>query len=120
MSNGRTSNNDRDTYGMTPDDWERLAAMTDEDIVAAALSDPDAQPIPVERLATASRPLCKVVRYKLKMGRETFAAAYGIPLETLVSWERGHAQPTPTELAYLRVIEREPEITKIVELAKAS
>jgi DNA-binding transcriptional regulator YiaG len=54
------------------------------------------------------------------MGRETFAAAYGIPLETLVSWERGHAQPTPTELAYLRVIEREPEITKIVELAKAS
>jgi DNA-binding transcriptional regulator YiaG len=52
------------------------------------------------------------VRLKLHMGRETFAAAYGIPLETLRAWERHQAEPTEVELAYLRLIEREPEVAK--------
>ena len=53
------------------------------------------------------------VRHKLHMGRETFAAAYGIPLETLRAWERHQVEPTEVELAYLRLIEREPEMAKM-------
>ena len=32
-------------------DWERLASMSDEEVHAAALSDPDAQPLTEEQLA---------------------------------------------------------------------
>ena len=106
---------ERDRLGMTPDDWKRLNEMTDDEIVAAALSDPDARPIPPERLAKARRgALAKVVRHKLRMGRESFSETYGIPMETLRAWERHEAEPTPAETAYLKLIEREPEMAKLV------
>jgi putative transcriptional regulator len=104
---------------MTPEYWARLDAMTDEEIHAAALSDPDAQPIPPERLAKAFRSFAKVVRHGLRLSREDFAATYGIPLDTLIAWERGHAEPTPSETAYLTLIAREPEIARIPVPAKA-
>jgi putative transcriptional regulator len=100
-------------YGMTAEDWRRLDALTDEEITAAALADPDNPPLSDEQLAQFRRPaLSMKVRLKLRMGRETFAAAYGIPLETLKAWERHQAEPTEVELAYLRLIEREPEMAK--------
>lgn len=99
---------------MTPKDWERLHNMTDEEVTAAALSDPDAQPLTDEQLAGMKpRALCKVIRNKLRMIRTTFSEHYGIPLETLKAWERHEAEPTPTEAAYLKLIEREPEIAKL-------
>jgi putative transcriptional regulator len=113
MSNAPTSNNERDKYGMTAEDWRRLEAMTDEEITAAALKDPDNPPLTDEQLARFRRPALSMrIRHKLRMGRETFSAAYGIPLETLKAWERHEAVPTEVELAYLRVIEREPEMAK--------
>jgi putative transcriptional regulator len=36
-------------------DWARLRAMTDEEVTAAALSDPDAQPATPEQLRNARR-----------------------------------------------------------------
>ena len=36
-------------------DWARLDAMTDEEVTAAALSDPDAQPLTSEQLAKMRR-----------------------------------------------------------------
>jgi hypothetical protein len=36
-------------------DWERVNAMTDEEVLAAALSDPDAQPLDSETLAKMRR-----------------------------------------------------------------
>lgn len=114
MSNTPTSDNERDQYGMTAEDRRRLAAMTDEEITVAALADPDNPPLTDEQLARFRRPaLVKRIRHKLHMGRETFAAAYGIPLETLRAWERHEVQPTEVELAYLRLIEREPEMTRM-------
>ncbi len=113
MSNAPTSGNERDKYGMTAEDWRRLEAMTDDEIVAAALTDPDNPPLTDERLARFRRPaLVKRIRHKLHMGRETFAAAYGIPLETLRAWESHQAEPTDVELAYLKLIEREPEMAR--------
>jgi putative transcriptional regulator len=43
-------------------DWARLGAMTDDEIMAAALSDPDAQPLTPEQLAKMRR----VSRVKVK------------------------------------------------------
>jgi len=98
---------------MTAEDWRRLDALTDEEITAAALADPDNPPLTDAQLARFRRPaLSMKVRLKLRMGRETFAAAYGIPLETLRAWERHEADPTAVEIAYLRLIEREPEMAK--------
>ena len=115
MSSKPTSSNERDRFGMTPADWERFHALTDEEITAAALSDPDAQPMTPEQLARMRRPaLVKTLRHRLRMGQEMFASTYGIPLDTLRAWERHEAEPTPTELAYLRLIEREPERAKLV------
>jgi len=36
-------------------DWARLEAMTDDEVIAAALSDPDAQPMTLEELARMRR-----------------------------------------------------------------
>ncbi len=36
-------------------DWARIDAMTDEEVVRAALSDPDAQPLTREQLAKMHR-----------------------------------------------------------------
>lgn len=100
---------------MTPEDWRRLDAMTDEEITAAALADPDAQPLTAEQLEAMRRPraFCKVVRNKLRLTRQLFSETYGIPLDTLRAWERHEAQPTEVELAYLRLIERVPEWAKL-------
>lgn len=121
MSNTPTSSNERDKYGMTAEDRRRLETMTDDEIVAAALKDPDNPPLTDEQLARFRRPaFVKRIRHKLHMGRETFAATYGIPLETLRAWERHEAEPTEVEIAYLRLIEREPEMTKTPVEAPAS
>ena len=90
----------------------RLDAMTDDEITAAALTDPDAQPWTEEQLAKA-KPVwsarIKVIRLKLKMSQSAFAEAFGFPLRTLQEWEQGRAEPPEAILSYLRVIEREPE-----------
>ena len=46
-------------------DWARLDAMTDEEVMAAALSDPDAQPLAPEQLAKMRR----VSRVKVRSTR---------------------------------------------------
>lgn len=113
MSNAPTSNDERDKYGMTAEDWRRLEAMTDEEIIAAALKDPDNPPLTDEQLARFRRPALSMrIRHKLHMGRETFSTAYGIPVETLRAWERHEVGPTEVELTYLRLIEREPELVR--------
>ena len=116
MNKTSTSTIQRDKYGMTPEDWQRLHALTDEEITARALADPDAQPLTPEQLEAMRRPrpLSKVVRNKVRMTRQSFSAAYGIPSDTLRAWERHEAEPTPVEMAYLRLIEREPERAKLV------
>jgi putative transcriptional regulator len=113
MSNAPTTPTDRDAYGMTAENRHRLKSQTDAEILPVAMADPDAQPASPDQLARGGRPLAKVVRHKLHMSQEEFAAAYGVPLDALMSWERRTAEPTATELAYLRLIERNPEGAKL-------
>ena len=45
----------RDTLPPSRTDWDKVMAMTDEEIRARALADPDAQPMTAEELARMKR-----------------------------------------------------------------
>jgi putative transcriptional regulator len=84
--------------------------MTDEEIDAAALSDPDAQPLTDEELAQLYRPgLSRAIRKQLGLSRSEFARRFHIELEAIEAWETARSVPNEAEQAYLRVIERNPE-----------
>jgi putative transcriptional regulator len=75
-------------------DWSRLDAMTDEEIHAAALSDPDAQPLTPETMKFMKRtPQVRVIRRALQLSQEEFSARFRIPLGTLRDWEQGRKDP---------------------------
>ena len=77
--------------------------------------DPENPPLTAEECEEMRRvPLVALIRERLGLSREAFSAAYGIPLDKLKAWERRTAEPNETELAYLRVIDREPELTRMV------
>ena len=97
----------------TKHDWREADALTDAEIRAAALADPDAQPLTPERLAKMRRvPRTKSLRRALGLSREEFATRYHIPMATLRDWEQGRFEPDAAARAYLTVIAREPEIVR--------
>lgn len=91
-------------------DWSRVDALTDEEITAAALADPDAQPLPEDWLARAHRgPHPGFLRRKLRLSREEFAARYHFPLDLLTEWEAHKSWPDEVARAYLKAIAADPE-----------
>ena len=91
-------------------DWNRLRAMTEEEVHAAALADPDAQPLTDSGLARMKRvPRIKTLRRALRLTQEEFATRYHIPLGTLRDWEQGRCEPDQLARAYWTVIARDPE-----------
>jgi len=99
----------------TNTDWAAVAALTDGQVHAAALSDPDAQPLPpgsdeeMAKLGLIRIPNVKKLRDRLGLTQEAFAAAYRIPVGTLRDWEQGRKLPDAPARAYLTVIARNPE-----------
>jgi putative transcriptional regulator len=84
--------------------------MTEEEIYAAALSDPDNPPRTQEQLKRMKRvPRVKTIRRALGLTQEEFAARYHIPLGTLRDWEQGRTEPDQPTRAYLQVIATDPE-----------
>ena len=91
-------------------DWARLEAMTEEEILAAALSDPDNPPLTEETAARWKRvPRTKTMRRALKLTQDEFSARYRIPVATLMDWEEERSEPDQTARAYLAVIAADPE-----------
>ena len=87
-----------------------LAPTSDEAVMAAALRDPDAQPLTDADLARMKRvPRIKTLRRALGLTQEEFAARYHIPLGTLRDWEQGRCEPDQPARAYLTVIAHDPE-----------
>lgn len=85
-----------------------MRPMTEDEIHAAAMSDPDARPLTEEeRLKRVPR--SKTLRRALRLTQEEFAARYHIPIGTLRDWEQGRCEPDQTAKAYLHVIARDPE-----------
>ena len=94
-------------------DWTRLRGMTDEEVTAAAMADPDAKPMTAEQLRTARRvPRTKILRRALSMTQEEFAVRFRIPIGTLRDWEQGRCEPDQPARAYLTVIAHDPEGVK--------
>ncbi|HEY2069311.1 MAG TPA: hypothetical protein VGG48_07140 [Rhizomicrobium sp.] len=84
--------------------------MTDEEVYAAALSDPDAQPLSEERLGRMRRTGgLPRIRRVLQLSQEEFAARFKIPLGTLRDWEQGRKEPDAAARAYLQVIWKNPK-----------
>lgn len=94
-------------------DWSRFDALTPAQRSAAALGDPDAQPVRADDLKRMPRvPQVKVIRRALKLSQEDFAAYFQIPIGTLRDWEQGRKEPDAAAKAYLRVIAREPNTVR--------
>jgi len=87
-----------------------VKGITDEEIRAAALSDPDCAPAPVYDTPGLNLQVnVKRLREKLGLTQEDFAAVYRIPVGTLRDWEQRRKTPDAPARAYLSVIERNPE-----------
>ena len=87
-----------------------LPQLTEDEINAAALADPDNPPRTPERERQLRRvPQVKVMRRALGLTQEEFAGRFQIPLGTLRDWEQGKTQPDQAARAYLRVIARNPK-----------
>ena len=91
-------------------DWNRLRDMSDAEVQAAALADPDAQPLTQADTARLKRvPRVKTLRRAIGLTQEEFAARYQIPLGTLRDWEQARAEPDQPARAYLQAIAGDPE-----------
>jgi putative transcriptional regulator len=104
---------------MTPEALARLDAMTDAEIEAAALSDPDNPPLTEEELTrmAAGAPIQRI-RRRTGLSQAQFAAQYRINLARLRDLEQGRTRADSALLAYLTLIDREPDVVKRV-LAEA-
>ena len=93
--------------------------MTDEEVLAAALSDPDAQPLTPQDFKRMKRtPRARIIRRALGLTQEEFAARFQIPLGTLRDWEQGAAEPDQAARAYLKVIAVDPKAVRRALLAR--
>ena len=94
-------------------DWAKLEAMTDEETIARAMSDPDNLPLTDADFARMKRrPRAFIVRRALQMTQEEFSDDYHIPIGTLRDWEQGRTEPDQANRAYLKVIAADPEFVK--------
>jgi putative transcriptional regulator len=92
-------------------DWDRVNAMTEDEIDANAAMDPDNPPLTPEELARMRlAPNPKRIRQRLRMTQEQFAAGFQVPLGTLRDWEQGTRIPDSAARTLLRVIDRNPEL----------
>lgn len=101
----------------TPDgsvqDWARFDAMGEAERHAAALADPDAQPIAPDDLSRMGRtPQARIIRRALGLSQEEFATRFRIPVGTLRDWEQGRKDPDAAARAYLIVIGRNPDAVR--------
>jgi len=52
----------------------------------------------------------KAIREKMGLSQSSFANRFGLSVYSLRNWEQGKRQPDPTARAYLKVIEKAPDI----------
>ena len=89
----------------------RLDAMTDEEITAAAESDPDNPPLTEAELQIFDDVrFIRSVRDKTGMSQAEFARTYQINLARLRDLEQGRTRPDSALRAYLTVIAQRPDV----------
>jgi putative transcriptional regulator len=96
-------------------DWAAFDALTDEEVIARALTDPDNLPMTEESRKHMKR-LPRVMslrRTMLRMTQEEFAETFQIPIGTLRDWEQGRTEPDQAAKAYLKVIAADPYLVRL-------
>jgi putative transcriptional regulator len=56
----------------------------------------------------------KAIREKMGLSQASFANRFGLSVYALRNWEQGKRQPDPAARAYLKVIEKAPDIVSKV------
>ncbi|GHU16316.1 transcriptional regulator [Spirochaetia bacterium] len=56
----------------------------------------------------------KAIRQQMGLSQPAFANRFGLSIYTLRNWEQGKRQPDPAARAYLKVIEKAPEMVSKV------
>ena len=98
---------------LTKAEAAQLDIRTDEDLTAAAESDPDNLPLDDRALARLRRPLdVKAILKGLKLTQQQFAQEFGLELRTVQDWEQRRVLPTGAARTLLRIIERDPEAVR--------
>jgi putative transcriptional regulator len=93
----------------TGTDWAAIAAMSEGEVHAGAVADPDALPLTDADFRRMTKLVnVKKLRERLGQTQEVFAETYRIPLGTLRDWEQRRKQPDAPARAYLMVIARDP------------
>ncbi len=91
-------------------DWDYLAGMTEAEIEANALSDPDNPPMTDEKLSLMRPvPNLREIRRRLHMTQEQFATRFHLRIGTVRDWEQGKKEPDSAAKTLLRVIDHNPE-----------
>ncbi|WP_372425276.1 helix-turn-helix domain-containing protein [Salinarimonas chemoclinalis] len=97
----------------SPEERARLLALTDEEIERVAASDPD-NPIrtreEIARMVSATR--VRRARERSGLSQDAFARQFRLDPARLAEIEAGRLLPDETFLAYLTVIEKEPEVVR--------
>lgn len=97
----------------TKTDWARFDAMTEEELEANALSDPDNPPLSNEELARMRRvPDPAGIRRRLGLSQEAFAAQFELPLDDLRAWEERPGLIDFSAITLLRIIEQDPDAVR--------
>ncbi len=97
---------------------EPFHEWSDEQIEAAARSDPDNPPLTKAQLAKMHRvPRVKTLRWQMGLSQAEFALRFQIPIGTLRDWEQGRTEPDQAARAYLDVIAHDPENVRRALLA---
>ena len=99
-----------DLPALTDAERARLDAMSDAEITAAAMADADNPPLTAEEAARieAAQTLRRV-RAHTGLSQGGFAKRYRISVGRLRDLEQGRTKADSALLAYMAVIEREPE-----------
>lgn len=91
----------RDALAAT--DWQRLDAMTDEDIARQIAANPDAAPDMAPDFDVYA------IRKATGLSQTQFAATFSFSVRTLQEWERGAKKPSGPARTLLRAIKANPE-----------
>jgi putative transcriptional regulator len=99
--------------GLSPEAHARLDGLRGQEIEDKAKADPDNPPLTDEELSRGvlGRKVRRA-RERLGLSQRDFATRYAINLRRLQDWEQGRFAPDSAMLAYLKVIEREPEMVR--------
>jgi putative transcriptional regulator len=84
-------------------DWDRIDAMTDEDIARQIASNPDAAPDMAPEIDV------RAIRREAGMTQAQFADAFEFSIRTVQEWERGAKKPSGPARTLLRAIKGDPE-----------